>query len=598
MQPKHTWLWLLVAVGLFAGIFLHHRYSPRPERGPFKLLPGFSAAAVTSVEILPANQRAIHAEKSGKAWRLTEPIQFPARNPAIAQLLARLEEIVPHTRVSSEEIGNMRDANEKFGFNPPPFTIVLQPGDQHIQLGNKNGPGDSVFVKVVGRDGLSVVDAELLRLIPRSMDDWREDMLTDFARLEFDQLYVTNGAKVLELERNLTNGLWRLVLPMAARADRTKIIDSLQKLQNVRTSQFVDQPKLDWDSYGLQTPDLSLAFKSGTNLSLLLAFGRSPTNDATRVYARRNDENTVMLVSKELIEPWHAAHETFRDRHLVTPSGPLSAIEFHGLEQFALRRTNSQWLVAPQNYAADTALVTALITNLGALQVAQFYKDVVVAPDLPALGLAEPAYRLIFKAHSTNAAGVVTDVPVGEIDFGTNQNDLIFAQRTDEPFVYAVHLEDFQRLPMSALQLRDRTVWSFSTNDVARLTVRHGGKTRALLRRDNGDWKFAPGTQGIMDEVTSQAIEETVYRFGCLEAEAWAGRGEENRSLYGFQPEGMHVSIELKSGRVLDVEFGGQASLGSPFAQVNLNGEVWTFEFPPMLYQLVQSFLAIRPEAL
>jgi len=34
---------------------------------------------------------------------------------------------------------NLRDANEKFGFNPPPITVILQPGDQHIQIGNKNG---------------------------------------------------------------------------------------------------------------------------------------------------------------------------------------------------------------------------------------------------------------------------------------------------------------------------------------------------------------------------------------------------------------------------------------------------------------------------
>src|SRR5882724_6379971 len=166
MNPKHTWLWVLVAAGLFTGIFLYQRFSPKPETGPFKLLPGLEISAVRSVEILPANQRSIRAELTNDVWQLTEPVGFPARAAAIGDLLKTLAEIVPTTRVNGQEVGNIRDANEKFGFNPPPITVILQPGDQHIQIGNKNGPGDQVFVKVIGRDGVAVINADVLKLIP------------------------------------------------------------------------------------------------------------------------------------------------------------------------------------------------------------------------------------------------------------------------------------------------------------------------------------------------------------------------------------------------------------------------------------------------
>ena len=596
MNPKNTWLWVLVAAGLFTAIFLHHRFAPRPETGPFRLLPGLEVGAIRTLEILPANQRGIRAELTNGLWQLTEPVRFPARAAAVTNLLAMLEQIVPTTRINAQELGNMRDANEKFGFNPPPFTVVLQPGDQHIQIGNKNGPGDQVFVKVVGREVVAVVDAGLLKLIPRSVDDWRETALVDFARLDFDQLSVTNGAKVLELHRNLTNGLWRMVLPMEARADRLKIVEALGKLQELVALRFTDNPKSDLDTFGLQPPALSLAFKRGTNTVLLLAFGKNLTGETNQIYARRNGENTVLTVAADALEPWHAAHETFRDRQLVSPTGPLAAIEFHAAEDFALRRTNSQWIVTPQNYPADPALVSALLTNLGALQVAQFYRDVVVAPDLPALGLAEPAYKIFFQATVTNAALERTNVTVGEIDFGTNQDGLIYARRADESFVYTIKQADVQRLPVTALQLRERAIWNFSTNDVARLTVRQNGKTRQWLRKDTGNWSLAPGSQGIMDEVTSAAIEETVYRFGHLQAEAWVERGDQNRARHGFQPDGLRLSLELQTGKKLDLEFGGEASVGSPYALVTLNQEPWVFEFPPMLYQLVQTFLVIPPD--
>src|ERR1017187_333821 len=238
MNPKNTWLWILVAAGLFAAIVIQKRFAPVQPLGPDQLLPGFETASITNVEILPANQLPLGAELVRGVWQLTEPVAFPAQSAAITNLLAALKQIVPSNRISAQELGNMRDANEKYGFNPPPFTVILQPGDQHIQIGNKNGPGDQVFVKVVGRDGVSVVDSGLLKLIPRSVNDWRETALVDFTQLVFDQMFVTNGSKVLELDLNRTNGLWRVAQPMPARADRNKIAESLGKLQNLRTSQF------------------------------------------------------------------------------------------------------------------------------------------------------------------------------------------------------------------------------------------------------------------------------------------------------------------------------------------------------------------------
>ncbi len=593
MNAKHTWLWVLVAAGLFASIFLHHRFAPKPPTGLARLLPGLEAAGITSVEILPANQRAIRAGRTNGGWQLVEPVHFPARAEALERLLEALAQAVPTTRINAQELGNLRDANEKFGFNPPPLTVVLQPGDQHIQFGNRNGPGSQVFVKVVGAEGVAVVEAGLLKLLSGAVDDWRDTALVDFDRLDFDRLLVTNGAKILELHLDATNGLWRMALPMEARADKIKIMESLEKLRGLRALQFVDGPASDLEAFGLQPPELSLAFKRGTNTALLLAFGRSATNGDGRVYARRNDEKTVQTVAREPLEPWHAAHETFRDRHLISPTGPLAAIEFRALETFTLCRTNSAWRVTPQNFPADAALVTALLTNLGGLQVAQFYKDVVVAPDLPALGLAAPVYQIIFYAAATNAAAGGTNMIVAGVDFGTNQDGLIYARRLDESFVYTLRLADVQGLPVSALQLRERAIWKFSTNDVTRVTIRQHGKVRQLLRQGAGNWSLAPGSQGMLDEVRIAAIEETVFRLGELSAESWVGSGGENRERYGFKPDGLQLSVELRSGEKFDLEFGGPAGLGSSYALVSQNREPWVFEFPPMLHQLVQLFLTI-----
>lgn len=584
MNPKNTWCWVLAAAALFAGIFLYQRFAPKPETGPAKLLPGLVAAQVASVEIIPANQRAIRAERTNGFWQLTEPVSYPAAATNINRLLGVFEQIIPDNRISAQELSGVRDTDEKFGFNPPPFTVILQPGDLHIQTGNRTAPGDQLFVKVVGVNGIFVVDANLLRLIPRTQEAWRDPALVDLARLDFDRLIVTSAGKNLELQRNPTNRLWRM-MPMNVRADADKIDEALAKLEQLRVGQFFDPPRAEFDSFGLQTPDLTLAFKTGTNSALLLAFGKSPTNDTGSVYARRNDEKIVATVSRELLEPWRTSAENFRDRHLVSPTGPLAAIEIHGQESFTLLRTNNAWLVTPQNFPADPALVTALLTNLGGLQVAQFVKDVVVASDFSEKGLAAPAYQIILHAAATNAAE-----PVAEIDFGTNQNDLIFARRADEPAVYAVRLADLSRLPATALQMRDHAIWNFNETNIARLTVRQNGRTLQLDRKGTNQWSVAAGSQGMINVF---AIEETAHRLGELAADAWVERGDQNRARYGFQPDGWRITVELTNGEKKSVELGGSAGPGTTYALAEVDHEPWIFEFPPVLFQFVQLYLTI-----
>jgi len=114
-------------------------------------------------------------------------------------------------------------------------------------------------------------------------------------------------------------------------------------------------------------------------------------------------------------------------------------------------------------------------------------------------------------------------------------------------------------LPVAAWQLRDRRVWSFTTNQVTHLTVQHDGSTRRLVRGSAADWKFAEGSTGILS--STLALEETIYRLGELRATVWVNRGEGKRQLYGFTENGDKLVIELRIGektQLLTLEFGGK----------------------------------------
>ena len=57
--------------------------------------------------------------------------------------------------------------------------------------------------------------------------------------------------------------------------------------------------------------------------------------------------------------------------------------------------------------------------------------------------------------------------------------------------------------------MRERRIWNFSTNDVARVTIRQQGRVRQIVRNGPHSWSLALGSQGVINEL---AVEETVQR--------------------------------------------------------------------------------------
>jgi hypothetical protein len=599
MNPRSTWFWTFVAAALFAFIFFFERHLHKPPEGPVKVLPALQPAAVTEIQILPKGQLEIRADRTNGIWELTRPIVYPAQAAGVETLLAALESLTPALSVTAQELKNLRQADEKYGFEPPQTTLVLHQGEDQslIHVGYRTPPGDQVFVQVVGVGEVYVVDADLLKLIPTQADEWRSTNLVDLSTLVFDRLMVTNLGKVFELQHSPDYRLWRMILPgWEPRADSDKVIEALRQLQALPVTRFVtDDPKADLDSFGLQTPDLSLAFVQGSNTVLLLEFGKSPTNSPTQLYARRHDQNAVVMVPKELLAPWRGALEGFRDRHLITLPGRVDEIQVHAQDDFTVQRdARNSWRVLPhdfpQGFPGDPGLMNEFLTNLINLQVVGFPKDVVTTPDLPAWGLDAPVRTYTLKAATNNPLAGLTNVVIAQLDFGTNQDDKIFARRADETSLYTVNLADFTRLPSASWQLRERRIWNFSENDVTGITIHQNGKTRKIVRHGPKSWSLAPGSEGIINDL---ALDEVVHRLGELAAVVWVENGDAHRASYGFIPDNHQLAIELKDGRTLSIQFGGNAPSGFPYAMTTLDGQPWIFEFPWGVHQFVQMYLTI-----
>ena len=598
MNPRTTWVVGLLAAVLFALIWFvrpgrHNDLRPQP------VLKNFKATAVTSVQVRPSGTASlqIRADRTNNTWQLTEPLVYPAQAVSIDNLLAAIQRLTPVTRIDPAEYRTRPNADEEFGFAAPQASIILYQKNYRTQLliGAMTNPGDQAYLQVVGVQGVYVVDAGLLKVIPRSANDWRDTTLLDLENLAFDRLAITNNANAVVLQRDLPNGPWRMLWPLSgARADNERIEDSLQKLQALRIERFVsDDPKADLERFGLAPPELVLALGRGTNTLILLQFGRSPTNDPGQVFARRAGEHSLFAVAKDLQAPWRKPVYDFRDPHLISVGEPVSAVEMRsGSEWFRVeRQTNDTWRVLPQDFAADPVLVQAFVSELSGLRIAQFTKDVVNPAALPEFGLASPARKYVLEAAPASAPG--TNRVIAELHFGfsTNQADKVFARRTDEISVYAVSTNDFVRLPSSGWQLRQRKLWNFSIDDVAAVTLRQDGRTRQIIRKGPHLWSLAPGSQGIINDL---AVEETVRALVQASADTWVSKGEQQDcARYGLSEKAHEVTLELKDGRKAAIQFGSEAPSANRYAGVKVDGQLWILEFPWLVHRDVLSYLSV-----
>lgn len=587
MNAKNTWLLVAVAALLFGFILAYDKFVAGPQRAPKLVLPGFKPGTITAVQVRSAKQPEIMVRRTNDNWELTRPLDYPARAEAVAGLLTTLARLSPDSTLTPRELLDHPNAETEFGFDDPLATLILTSGAERRQVlvGARTSPGDQVFVEVVGVPGIHLVSTNLLAALPQKPDDWRDTALLDWPALHFDHVLVNNGSRTLELARNATNQLWRLVR-LQSRANSALIDSMLTNLETLRAKEFVtDDPRADLDAYGLQPPDLEITLTQGTNPVAALQFGRSPTNNTKLIYARRSGHDNVLAVPKEALAQWRMGPDDFRDRHLVDFTALPDAIEFQGVDQFTLvRQTNQNWRVEPQGFVADTNYLSLILTTLARAEVVQFVKDVVAEPDLPSYGLAPP------RVACTLVTGRGTNATRLGLLFGTNEADRVYCKRTDEKSVYAIRRADFEILPRASWELRPRRIWHFTESDVARVRIEEGGRTRELVRNGTNTWSLGTNSFG---SINTFAVEETVHRVGDLNAAFWTARGDFNRAAYGFTNPVHRLTFEMKDGSQHTLEFGGTAPSQFPYATTTIDGQPWVFEFPWDTYQYIQTYLSI-----
>src|SRR5450432_2037194 len=146
----------LLALLLIAGVVLFVSQQKSEQTAPptETHLLNISAGDVTQISLTGDDGQHIMLEKSGGKWNLTEPVKGPAEDMAVSSVI--------ETIAGLESRGQVDLASA--GVSQPHFKIELSTKDNKsikLDVGDRSGAGDNLYVRVNGNDKADVVPASL-----------------------------------------------------------------------------------------------------------------------------------------------------------------------------------------------------------------------------------------------------------------------------------------------------------------------------------------------------------------------------------------------------------------------------------------------------
>lgn len=601
MNPRTTWILLLLAASLGVFVFLNERQAgtpSAPDDPVLRALPAFTPDMVTSVEVITQTNLIFNAVRTNKEWQLTHPMKYPAYGARVEGLLPVFSQLSPSAHVSAQEMKSSEQSMAAFGLAPPVASISVTVGSNRwdLKVGGKTMNGKQVYVQLVGSDGVYFPDASFLSLLPRAADDWRDPFFLRMNGLEFNRLAVKHGTGDYELQKDASSSRWKLSRPLEARANHGHILRVIETLKNWQVAKFADLgANSDLESLGLRPPLATLTLGQGTNTVLTAYFGKSPTNDESLVYALcPGPQASVVLVPRDRLSllQMPAPYTGLRDQGLLPVTlAPVTLIDVdcQGGEKFTLEKKDTDsWVVrtGTNSYPGDLELVRHFLSDISTAGIVEFTKDVATEQDFKEKGLLPPRRSYVFRTYSTNSVTGETNPPVARADFSMEQDGKMFARVLGENSIYAARADLVNRLPVQPFQLWDRKLWQFQTNQVNSLTLSAGGETLGAKRDGSRQWVYLYNAKPL-DEMKWLIMDEFLYRLGTLRAEAWVPVTEDKLAFYGLTTQAVHVRMELaKEGKpaVLEIDLGTRAMSGNNYASIVWNGRKVVFELTKDIY--------------
>ncbi|HUW55832.1 MAG TPA: DUF4340 domain-containing protein, partial [Planctomycetota bacterium] len=230
------------------------------------------------------------AKAADDKWRMTAPVNAPADELAVGNLLDDIDDL--------KAVTFLADKAEKladYGLDKPvcELTVELKPGkdkpaETKVLLVGKEMGADGSAAKLKDGDLVFTVSSTL---VERLGEEFRKRTVWEVKRADVKALTWESSAE--KVAARLEDGAWKLLEPAGRKLDEMRLDNLLGNFNYVRVNRFEAYTKDDLAAYGLDKPGVRITV-TVNDVDRTMSVGKEKDKD--HVYVMVSDEDAVFTL--------------------------------------------------------------------------------------------------------------------------------------------------------------------------------------------------------------------------------------------------------------------------------------------------------------
>lgn len=342
---------LLFVVLLILGGYIYFVEVPREQKkAEGKKLVVLDKDAVEEITLTYPDRAVTLKKTDAGKWRITQPVESDADESTVNNLI---------TAVVDAEVKRTLDEVPQdltvYGLNAPVLRMKLTLKDGKslplVSLGKDTPVGFSVYAQKEGEQKILLVPQTLRLGLTKEVKDLRDRTILAFADDEVKKIEIRAADN--EIVLNKADGNWMLEKPTSAKADDAEVRTFLANLRSIRAQDFLEDPILEPQEFGLAPPQLAVTLTLGgdnTQKTILLGNEKSDDKGGKNRYLKRADlEKPLFLVGDWVLRDVGKTATDFRDKTVAQFAQDQAAkieVKRQDGETFTLTRgADTKWAI-------------------------------------------------------------------------------------------------------------------------------------------------------------------------------------------------------------------------------------------------------------
>ncbi len=284
-------------------------------------------------------------------------------------------------------------------------------------------------------------------------------------------------------------GKWMLMAPVKTLADQSAVESIVATATSLKPERVLKEKDVSWEEYGLQKPTFEVTIRS-KDIKNHISFGdQNPSKSS--FYLKKDDDQRLFLVADTVKNAFNKSIFDLRDKNVlaIAPVDVDRVLVRNNDQEIEIKRDlPEKWvLTKPESMKLRASVLSRDLNTLANLKA----KDIIDSPNLSEekYGLNDPKIFITLSGPKLEQTLYIGSAVKN--DAAKPWESEVYALVKGKDNVYVVDLKNLKALVQADLNiLRDKSLLSFSPNDVEKLEIELHGKKWIATRKDGNQWRL------------------------------------------------------------------------------------------------------------